>query len=1128
MTGDLVVVLPGMAGSTLSARGRDVWAPTGGGLVRAVARLGDSLALWRLPDGLGDGHPDDGVEPGRLVAHTHVIPGVWTTTSGYHLLLRRLNRLGFTEETGNVLPVAYDWRLSIRYSGRWLAGVVEPALQAWRERSGNPDAQLVFVCQGMGGLVAQWYTHQHGNPDDTRAVVTFGPPVEGAATVLGQLANGLPDRFGPLAGRLTGFARGLPSLHQLLPTYPCVDDDGTLRTLTASTVPGVTAAMAADAEALHADLAGSAADVARHAIVGVDQPTWSTVRVTGQAVELAGQELGDGIIRCTDLERSGTTVHQVVERHGSLHTNPRALDILEKILTGRPVRYRSVRPGRLGVTAPDLVSPSDPVRVTATVGADVRDAVAINVYDENEPRRLVFARRPPSRAGEFSVEVPDLPPGGYDIEVSGVGSGSPIPSVTAHLLVWSSGDTPTTRHTTHRVRSGDTLSGIAASNGMTLSELRALNPGLFGSPDLMFPGIVLNLDPDAGSLASAEEPDDSDEADETVEDVVVAERVVNTLVVPAGGDPDPAITRPLDTGADYEVLVNIGAHVAAALLSTQDARWPGDKLPTGDLPLRVVLDLTGTDRPLVARFTLPAAGASFTCDCPDTAQNAGRHPADCARRPWVRLPITTPATPTVWTGELVIYHEVVAVHSEHLTLPIATPGPIGPHARLLHRLTTTFDDLDLIAERTASLTVSGDGSRVLVNGLTFAANPVSVSADAANGATRSAREQLYGMHLTTDKNGKLVSRLDDRFGKDPTAFEADLLTLARLGWIMFDRLFQHDTTSFDTLPALIRAEAVNRGRVPILNVADPTTADPEREPPLPWALIYDLPITQTGDYTVCPSVHRFGPAHAEPATPHGIPTHCPEALDHTANVLCPFGFWGLSCIIEQPASTTALTRTVLDSTRPAAVTMAIDPGLDSDLTDTHLTRLRAALPPGSLTDSTVTSGAQLATALATDTMDVVYLYCHGGYYETSANAKPATVLRFDTSLVHPADIAAWRSNRSLWPATHWKTRQPLVIMNGCHTVELTTATLGNFVDAFTNRARASGVIGTEVTIDQAMASWASELLLDRIVTANTTAGHALRGTRWAMLSRGNVMGLAYTLYCTAGLQLRPPPRKGTP
>jgi uncharacterized membrane protein YeaQ/YmgE (transglycosylase-associated protein family) len=95
----------------------------------------------------------------------------------------------------------------------------------------------------------------------------------------------------------------------------------------------------------------------------------------------------------------------------------------------------------------------------------------------------------------------------------------------------------------------------------------------------------------------------------------------------------------------------------------------------------------------------------------------------------------------------------------------------------------------------------------------------------------------------------------------------------------------------------------------------------------------------------------------------------------------------------------------------------------------------------------------------------------------------------------------------------------LVVLNGCHTTELTTATLANFVDAFVNRAGVAGVIGTEVTVEQGMAGWIVEMLLQLLVEG-ASVGQALRQARWQMMSRGNTMGLAYTPYCVAGLRIR--------
>lgn len=564
-----------------------------------------------------------------------------------------------------------------------------------------------------------------------------------------------------------------------------------------------------------------------------------------------------------------------------------------------------------------------------------------------------------------------------------------------------------------------------------------------------------------------------------------AVRCVNTLVVFPGDD--AAVTTPLATGAEYEVLVNIGPHVAGSLLAEPDARWPGERLPGGNLTLRAVLTMTGTTT-RVTEFVLPVAGTG----------------------PWIRLPITAPAREQVWTGELVIYHEVVAVHVQRLNLPVGTGT--GPSAELLYRLTRSFADLGPLRDRTASVLVTEGGARALVNGVRFADNPVWINAGAADNAVRAARQLLHDQHLRPARGG-YTSTLDGRYGKDFRAFTADLADLARHGAVIYDRLFR-DNRVFDTLPDLIRHEATARNRPAVLNVADPTVSDPDRAHPVPWSLVYDLRMPQdpNAPFRLCPSMEHFGPG----GSAKDVPAHCPEP-DHTGNVLCPFGFWGLSTIIEQPPSTEALVWYVFDDAMPTAVTVAVDPDLDHTLTRGHLAKLQGL---GRVTATTVTDAEQLAKSLAGETMDVAYLYCHGGYHRAASNALPFPVLRFGRGFVDPVEVSNWRRDQTLWPRPHWPRRKPLVVLNGCHTTELTTATLANFVDAFANRAGAAGVIGTEVSVEQGMAGWVMEMLL-RLLVDGASAGAALRAVRWRMIGRGNAMGLAYTLYGAAGLRLRP-------
>src|ERR1022692_1763314 len=131
---DLVVVLPGILGSTLRQDGHLVWAPSAGSALRAIGTFGASIKRLQLPGDLGDDHPGDGVEPVALMPDLHVLPRLWTPVKGYDRILARLRSLGYREPgadsdapPGNLLPVPYDWRLSCRYNGQRLGAIVEPA-----------------------------------------------------------------------------------------------------------------------------------------------------------------------------------------------------------------------------------------------------------------------------------------------------------------------------------------------------------------------------------------------------------------------------------------------------------------------------------------------------------------------------------------------------------------------------------------------------------------------------------------------------------------------------------------------------------------------------------------------------------------------------------------------------------------------------------------------------------------------------------------------------------------------------------------------------------------------------------------------------------------------------------------
>jgi Lecithin:cholesterol acyltransferase len=455
---DVVVVLPGITGSTLNKNGQPVWAPSPTALLNGIFTLGRSLKELKLPKGIGDQHPGDGVEPVGLMPDVHLIPGVWSPIRGYSTLIRRLNNLCSEGKLGKVVPVAYDWRLSNRYNATVrVKKIVEDELGAWRKSDpSHADARVIFVCHSMVGLIARWYIEKCGGIDHTRKLITLGTPFRGAARAIDQLVNGVRKGLGPLALDLSVFARSMPSSYQLLPDYACVDRSGGLLRLDEITVPGLDTGMLTDGLAFHRDLTAAAAQRSAametsHAIVGVKQPTATTVRLTESGVEVlqtigGDNDYGDatvplaGAIR-DKLPMDTNQVRRVVDQHGNLQLNGAAWDEIESVITSQSIRRRDVGAVAVRLDAPELVLLGEEISIVAGIEPDSRGnvpAVRITFTPEqsyaSRPSAAVV-RTPRIRDLHLATSFTPEHPGVYKVEVDGVRPGSVDP-VTASVVVW--------------------------------------------------------------------------------------------------------------------------------------------------------------------------------------------------------------------------------------------------------------------------------------------------------------------------------------------------------------------------------------------------------------------------------------------------------------------------------------------------------------------------------------------------------------------------------------------------------------------------------------------------------------------------------------------------------------------
>lgn len=236
-------------------------------------------------------------------------------------------------------------------------------------------------------------------------------------------------------------------------------------------------------------------------------------------------------------------------------------------------------------------------------------------------------------------------------------------------------------------------------------------------------------------------------------------------------------------------------------------------------------------------------------------------------------------------------------------------------------------------------------------------------------------------------------------------------------------------------------------------------------------------------------------------------------------IVCPFGFWGLACLLEVPEPPPAprsIDHVVCSTEVDPAVLAGTGAGLDQTQLRKHLAHLRTEVRgfPIHEADVVTTNGA-LYELLRSASMDVVYLLSHAEAHDSSENVA----LIFPDGPLTSEQIIVWA--RDHWPVDHWGTRRPLVVLNACHTTEVVQSTMTGFVSNFVG-AGAAGVVGTETLIEQQAASMAMRYFLADL-SAGAPVGEAIRSMRWRLLSRGNLLGFAYTPYCAASLRLRREP-----
>jgi hypothetical protein len=130
---------------------------------------------------------------------------------------------------------------------------------------------------------------------------------------------------------------------------------------------------------------------------------------------------------------------------------------------------------------------------------------------------------------------------------------------------------------------------------------------------------------------------------------------------------------------------------------------------------------------------------------------------------------------------------------------------------------------------------------------------------------------------------------------------------------------------------------------------------------------------------------------------------------------------------------------------------------------------------------------------------VLYFYCHGGV--SKGNVPFLQIDPSDKQLLTLTSLVFDDADPYRLPRT-------IVVINGCETTALEPDRAMSLVSALMQNIGAMGVIGTEITINEELATAFGKLFLTNL-RQPMEVGQAVRRARLALLKQGNPLGLVY-------------------
>ncbi|MEO5890933.1 MAG: hypothetical protein ABIQ31_11805, partial [Ferruginibacter sp.] len=561
----------------------------------------------------------------------------------------------------------------------------------------------------------------------------------------------------------------------------------------------------------------------------------------------------------------------------------------------------------------------------------------------------------------------------------------------------------------------------------------------------------------------------------------VTKRVVNCWF--DSGEKKIKGTENLDTDSSYNYNIQIGIAIQESIVQNAIA-FPDKELSPyfseDGIPLRV--ELFSKD------FIIPESSRELILPKP---------PGESER---LVFQVRTPVSEGMARLRVCIYYKQNLVQS--LIIQSAIGKPVAGHgntAEVDFSLSNTFLNLDRLPPRTLNIALNDSNNGT--HSLFIAGVGLKSQFDFGEGEIstylNSSRTALQDICRGKEDGKPAGYRFDTSNKGNEKDFITEVINLARLGSKLYYEIIMNrrDRAFQDQLKLALEKPGAS------IQISSTRSA----KYVFPWALVYDKPLI-LGNNTVCSQFlgdmkksDTAGFLGSQACLQNG----CVNKADKS--IICPSEFWGFKHIIEQPLSTDPNKLGVnelplqIRASANSAVMMCVS--LDLNDVDKHLEEIKKLYK---VDVQFMESKQKIGIGLDRDDIYLVYFYCHGG------RDKQDTWLGVGKSeKIIPPELIAWD--------VRWQVEHPFIFINGCHTADATPSDFVQFNDAFAY-CEAAGVMGTEISVTEGLARHFASGFLQRFLNG-TNVGEALRDQRLTMLKNYNLLGLAYTPYCSADLKI---------